>query len=73
MHARRRAPEAGASVTVSFLAARVGGTVEEVLDEGRRVLVLTEEGELIEFALSPVTGIFVRDGVQTGARLSFDE
>ncbi|MEA2404887.1 MAG: hypothetical protein QOE08_1534, partial [Thermoleophilaceae bacterium] len=54
MHARRRAPEAGASVTVAFLAARVGGTVEEVLDEGRRVLVLTEEGELIEFALSPV-------------------
>ena len=60
-------------MTVSFLAARVRGTVEEVLDEGRRVLVLTDEGELIDFALSPVTGIFVRDGHQTGARLSFDD
>jgi hypothetical protein len=73
MHARRRAPVVGAPVTVSFLAARVRGTVEEVLDEGRRVMVLTDEGELIEFALSPVTGIFVRDGNQTGARLSFDD
>ena len=60
-------------MTVSFLAARVRGSVEEVLDGGRRVLVLTEEDELIEFVLSPVTGIFVRDGNQTGARLSFDD
>lgn len=73
MHARRRAPRVGAAVTISFLATRVRGAVEEVSDEGRRVLVLTEEGELIEFVLSPVTGIFVRDGDQTGARLSFDE
>ncbi|GAC1322661.1 MAG: hypothetical protein NVSMB25_18110 [Thermoleophilaceae bacterium] len=62
----------GAAVTISSLATEVRGTVEEIHDEGRQLVVLTDEGELMTFGLSPATGSFLRDGRQTGARLSFD-
>jgi hypothetical protein len=60
-------------VTVALLARRLRGTVEEVRDGGRTLMVLTEDGETMEFALSRATGYFTRDGVQSGARLMFDE
>jgi hypothetical protein len=61
------------SVTVSLLARKVQGVVEEVHDEGRRLIVLTEDGERQQYALHRATGHFMRDGMQSGARLSFDE
>jgi hypothetical protein len=73
MCARRRQPELGTSVTVGLLARRVNGTVEDVSADGRRLTVLTEDGELMEFALSQATGYFTRGGNQSGARLSFDD
>ena len=73
MCARRRQPEVGTTVTVALLARRVKGTVEEVAADGRRLTVLTEDGELMEFALSQATGYFTGGGSQSGARLSFDD
>jgi hypothetical protein len=71
--ARARAnPHVGAPVTVVFLAARIAGVVTRVEDEARRVLVLTEEGETVTFALSRATGTFLVDGRQSGARLLFE-
>jgi hypothetical protein len=68
----RVVPHVGAPVTVVFLAARIPGVVTRVEDEARRVLVLTEEGETVSFALSQATGTFLLDGRQSGARLLFD-
>ena len=73
MCARRRQPRVGNEVTVLELGWRVRGTVEEVADDGRRLTVLTEEGDLLEFALSKSTGYFTGGGTQSGARLSFDD
>jgi hypothetical protein len=73
MCARRRQPQIGTTVTVALLARRVKGTVEHVDDDGRRLTVLTEDGELMEFALSQATGYFTGGGTQSGARLSFDD
>jgi hypothetical protein len=63
----------GTAVTVALLSRRVRGSVEDVSDDGRRLTVLTEEGEVMEFALSQATGYFTGGGTQSGARLSFDE
>jgi hypothetical protein len=71
--ARRRQPTVGTEVTVALLARPVRGTVEEVTDGGRRLTVLTEDGDLMEFALSQATGYFTGGGNQSGARLSFDD
>jgi hypothetical protein len=71
--ARRRQPTVGTAVTVALLAGHVRGTVEEVTDGGRRLTVLTEDGDLMEFALSQATGYFTGGGTQSGARLSFDD
>jgi hypothetical protein len=60
-------------VTVALLSRRVRGTVEEVDEDGRALTVLTEDGVLMEFALSQATGYFTGGGNQSGARLSFDE
>ena len=60
-------------MTVALLGRRVSGTVEEVADDGRRLTVLTEDGELMQFALSQATGYFTDGGLQSGARLSFDD
>jgi hypothetical protein len=69
----RRAPFVGASVTVVFLARRVPGTVEEVADGGRRVVVVTEDDEVIPFALIPATGNFMQEGKAVGgARLRWE-
>jgi hypothetical protein len=63
----------GAAVTVALLSRRVRGTVEEVRADGREITVLTEEGEVMEFALNQATGRFTAGGVQSGERLSFDD
>ena len=73
MCARRRQPTVGTGVTVALLGRRVRGTVEEVAADHRRLTVLTDEGELMEFALSQATGYFTAGGTQSGARLSFDD
>jgi hypothetical protein len=68
----RAIPHVGSPVTVIFLAARIAGVVTRVEDEARRLLVLTEEGETVTFALSAATGTFLVDGRQSGARLLFE-
>jgi hypothetical protein len=45
------------------------GVVMEVREEGRRVWVRGEEGEVHEFVLSQATARFVAAGVAHGARL----
>ena len=70
----RRAPFVGARVTVVFLARRVPGTIEEVSDGGRRVVVVTEDDEVIRFALIPATGNFMEEGKAVGgARLRWED
>jgi hypothetical protein len=60
-------------VSVALLARRVGGSVEEVSEDGRRLTVITDEGEAIDFALNPAKGYFTAGGTQSGARLSFED
>jgi hypothetical protein len=43
--------------------------VAEVHDEGRRLHVRCESGEILEFALSPATARFLAAGSSHGARL----
>ena len=64
-------PYVGQSVTVSFFAGRAAGTVVCVDSDLQSLEVLTEEDELIRFALQPTTGRFQSDG-QTGPRLYFN-
>jgi hypothetical protein len=70
----RRAPFVGGQVTVVFLARRVPGTIEELYDGGRGLLVVTEDGEALRFVLSPATGNFMEEGRAIGgARLVFED
>jgi hypothetical protein len=73
--ALRKAPFVGAHVSVLFLARRVPGTVEEITAGGRRLVVLTEEGELTAFTLRKGSGYFVEEEGpdSSGARLRFEE
>ena len=64
-------PYVGGCVRVSFLGATVDGTVRSVSADGRRLEVVTEEGETLRFALNRATATFTAEGEQTGARLSF--
>ena len=70
--ARRQVPTVGAKVAVAYLGERVAGTIEEVGDNGRDLVVVTEAGEPVEFALSRATGHFMSGGRQHGARLYFE-
>ncbi len=45
------------------------GTVVAVSDEGRRLRVRGETGDMFEFVLSPATARFVAAGVSHGPRL----
>ena len=45
--------------------------VSEVLEEGRRVIVTTEEGERIGFALNRATATFTAEQGPGGPRLIF--
>lgn len=68
----RAMPEVGGSVAVLYLGATVAGVVTKVDRGGRGLLVVTEDGETLTFALSRATGRFVDDG-HGGARLLFEE
>jgi hypothetical protein len=65
----RKLPCSGAHVQIAYLGVTHEGVIEEVQDQGRRVLVLTEEGEELTFILTALTGRYMADGAQTGARL----
>ena len=45
------------------------GTVTDVRDHGRRLVVTGEDGESIVFVLSPATAKWVAEGAGRGARL----
>ena len=60
-------------MTIIHLAAREPGVIEEIHDGGVRLLVATDEGTLLTFALSPTTGRFMLDGRPTEARLLFGD
>lgn len=66
-------PQVGGAVLVRFLGAAVPGTVQHVLEDGRRVVVRTVEGETIGFSLNRATATFTAEGQLTGARLVFEE
>jgi hypothetical protein len=67
----RSMPYVGGRVWISFLGAAVGGTVRSVSADGRRLEVVTEDGETLRFALNRATATFTAEGEQTGARLTF--
>ena len=70
----RRAPFVGARVSVVFLSRRVSGMIEEVFDGGRRVVVVTEDDEVIPFVLIAATGNFMEEGKAVGgARLRWED
>ena len=49
----RRPPHIGQHVRVVFLGATVPGVIDEIDEQERRLLVLTEEGEKITFRAQP--------------------
>jgi hypothetical protein len=69
----RPLPTVGSPVAIRYLARTLRGTVSEVRDGGRRLLVATEEGETVAFVLNGATATFTEEGNQEGARLSFEE
>jgi hypothetical protein len=58
MRASRPVPVVGMHALVLHLAATEPAVVEQVLDDGRRVVVMTENGERIEFSLRQATAQF---------------
>ena len=69
----RVVPHVGSAVTVIYLGATVPGVVEQVDDDGRRLIVLTEEGESLSFVLAAATATYTTEGRQWGARLLFGD
>jgi hypothetical protein len=51
-------PVVGGRATVAYLAVRHEAVIEEVSDDGRRLTVVTDEGERLEFILRRRTGRF---------------
>ncbi|HEY5144926.1 MAG TPA: hypothetical protein VII98_15605 [Solirubrobacteraceae bacterium] len=56
--------------TVRYLATTVGAVVEELHDDGRRLTVLTDDGQHLEFTLRLATGQYHASG--DGPRLVLD-
>jgi phage gp45-like len=67
----RSMPKVGGAVVVNFLGSTVSATVRSVSEDGRRLEVMTEDGETLVFALNRATATFTAEGHQTGARLTF--
>jgi hypothetical protein len=66
----RPVPRAGARARIAhFGGGFQAGVVQRVQDEGRRLLVRTDDGELFEFVLSPATARFVSASGPHGPRL----
>jgi hypothetical protein len=70
---KRAMPYVGRSVAVVYLGAVVDGVVASVDADGRRLSVLTVEGEELSFVLDPATAGFTVAGGQTQTRLRFQE
>lgn len=70
----RPLPRVGARVRVAhFGGGFEAGVVLAVHDEGRRLRVRCEDGELLEFELSPATARFIVAGVPNGPRMELLE
>lgn len=67
----RAVPRVGDHVTVAFLSAQIGGVVAGSDEQQRSLDVVTDEGEMVRFALNRATGRYLSDGRQAGARLLF--
>jgi hypothetical protein len=66
----RPVPRAGDRARIAhFGGGFESGTVVAVLDEGRRLQVRGEGGEVLEFVLSPATARFFLAGSSQGPRL----
>ncbi len=68
----RAMPRVGATVSIEYLGSTVRGVVDGIAQDGRLLMVETEDGRWMEFALNRATATFTADGGQTGARLRFD-
>jgi hypothetical protein len=66
-------PQVGGSVLIKYLGTTVRGTVKRIEDEGRRLLISTEDGDTLSFALNRATATFTAEGHQAAARLWFNE
>ncbi len=69
----RKVPQVGSHVTVAYLGSTHEAVVEEVHEDGRRVVVLSDDGEELTFVLTPLTGRYMADGAQTGPHLLFTD
>ncbi len=67
----RAMPHVGAPVSIEYLACTVRGVVDGIAQDGRWLLVATEDGRRETFALNRATATFTAEGSQTGARLRF--
>jgi hypothetical protein len=66
----RPVPRVGAKARIAhFGGSFEGGTVVAVREHGRRIEILAEGGELLEFVLSPATARFVSVTSAHGPRL----
>lgn len=66
----RPVPRVGARARIAhFGGSHEPGVVAEVLDDGRRLRVVGESGEVFEFMLSPATARFLAAGPAGGPRL----
>lgn len=68
---RRQIPRVGARVLVSFLAARVPGTVIAVDEDQRGLEVELDDGDHLRFRLVRATGMFQAED-SSRARLLFE-
>jgi hypothetical protein len=68
---KRVMPYVGQPVAIVYLGVIVEGAVERLEDGGRRLAVLSEEGEQLIFLLDQATGGFTLAGGQTAAQLRF--
>jgi hypothetical protein len=68
----RRVPRVGERVAVAYLSVMAAGEVTGLDEGGRRIRVMTAEGEELVFVLNRATGRFHIDGDPFGARLLFE-
>ncbi len=69
--ALRGLPRIGSPVTIVYLAARMGGTIERVSSDLHELQVVAEDGETVTFRLNRATARFTGAGPHAGARLLF--
>jgi hypothetical protein len=65
-------PVVGGAVLIDYLGSTLRGTVGRVEPDGRRLEVLTEDGDTLTFSLNRATATFTADGSQIGPRLRFE-